>query len=195
MAKVPHGCSCGGATNSTPRALSSSYVRWTLSQASAPLKLLPGFGPSSVGEQDEPRVGASDAQFDPALGAERLIGDELEAQFLRVEGERPILIDGRNADELDGCDHASRLTRNSCRVKPAACHYSSYHYGHRITLDAHVIDSLMPDLVGHDRQPSAFLVYLYLYRHAGANAAGCFARACSRSHPIRGSPRAPSSTR
>ena len=26
----------------------------------------------------------------------------------------------------------------------------------------------MPDLVGHDRQPSAFLVYLYLYRQAGA---------------------------
>jgi hypothetical protein len=38
----------------------------------------------------------------------------------------------------------------------------------RITIDAHVIDGLMPDLVGHDRQPSAFLVYLYLYRHAGA---------------------------
>jgi DNA-binding transcriptional ArsR family regulator len=38
----------------------------------------------------------------------------------------------------------------------------------RITIDAYVIDALMPDLVGHDRQPSAFLVYLYLYRHAGS---------------------------
>jgi len=28
--------------------------------------------------------------------------------------------------------------------------------------DAYLIDSLMPDLVGHDRQPSAFIVYLYL---------------------------------
>ena len=28
--------------------------------------------------------------------------------------------------------------------------------------DPYLIDSLMPDLVGHDRQPSAFLVYLYL---------------------------------
>ena len=36
----------------------------------------------------------------------------------------------------------------------------------RVTLDAYILDSLMPDLVGHDRQPSAFLVYLYLYRHA-----------------------------
>jgi Helix-turn-helix domain len=34
------------------------------------------------------------------------------------------------------------------------------------SLDAYVIDALMPDLVGHDRQPSAFIVYLYLWRHA-----------------------------
>jgi DNA-binding MarR family transcriptional regulator len=32
----------------------------------------------------------------------------------------------------------------------------------------YIIDALMPDLVGHDRQPSAFLVYLYLWRHARA---------------------------
>ena len=34
-----------------------------------------------------------------------------------------------------------------------------------ITLDAYVLDTLLPDLVGHDRQPSAFLVYVYLWRH------------------------------
>ena len=28
--------------------------------------------------------------------------------------------------------------------------------------DPYLFDTLMPDLVGHDRQPSAFLVYLYL---------------------------------
>ena len=28
--------------------------------------------------------------------------------------------------------------------------------------DAYLLDSLMPDLVGHDRQPSAFIVYLYM---------------------------------
>jgi hypothetical protein len=33
-----------------------------------------------------------------------------------------------------------------------------------VTIDPYVIDSLMPDLVGHDRQPSAFLVYLLLWR-------------------------------
>ena len=33
-----------------------------------------------------------------------------------------------------------------------------------LTLDAYILDSLMPDLAGHDRQPSAFLVYLCLWR-------------------------------
>src|SRR5688500_14961570 len=33
-----------------------------------------------------------------------------------------------------------------------------------VPLDAYVFDVLMPDLVGHDRRPSAFLVYLYLWR-------------------------------
>ena len=33
-----------------------------------------------------------------------------------------------------------------------------------IQLDAYVVDTLMPDLVGHDRQPSAFIVFLLLWR-------------------------------
>jgi CRP-like cAMP-binding protein len=33
-----------------------------------------------------------------------------------------------------------------------------------LSLDAYILDTLMPDLVGHDRQPSAFLVYLFLWR-------------------------------
>ena len=41
---------------------------------------------------------------------------------------------------------------------------------HTLPLDAYVIDTLMPDLVGHDRQPSAFLVYLHLWR--GTHARG-----------------------
>jgi hypothetical protein len=32
-----------------------------------------------------------------------------------------------------------------------------------ITLDRYVVDTLMADLVGHDRKPSAFLVYLALH--------------------------------
>jgi len=43
-----------------------------------------------------------------------------------------------------------------------------------MTLDPYIIDTLMPDLVGHDKQPSAFIVFLYLwararYRPAGAH--------------------------
>ncbi|HSU15054.1 helix-turn-helix domain-containing protein [Longimicrobium sp.] len=33
-----------------------------------------------------------------------------------------------------------------------------------ILLDDYVVETLMPDLVGHDRHPSAFLVYLALWR-------------------------------
>ena len=36
----------------------------------------------------------------------------------------------------------------------------------KITVDSYVIDVLMPDLVGHDRRPAAFLVYLFLLRAA-----------------------------
>jgi DNA-binding MarR family transcriptional regulator len=35
-----------------------------------------------------------------------------------------------------------------------------------IPIDDYVLDILMPDLVGHDHQPAAFLVYLHLYRAA-----------------------------
>jgi transcription initiation factor IIE alpha subunit len=33
-----------------------------------------------------------------------------------------------------------------------------------VEVDDYVLDTLMADLVGHDRQPSAFLVYLFLWR-------------------------------
>jgi len=36
----------------------------------------------------------------------------------------------------------------------------------RLILDRYIVDSLMPDLVGHDKQPSAFIVFLYLWSRA-----------------------------
>jgi hypothetical protein len=33
-----------------------------------------------------------------------------------------------------------------------------------LRVDAYILDTLMRDLVGHDRRPSAFLVYLHLWR-------------------------------
>jgi hypothetical protein len=38
-----------------------------------------------------------------------------------------------------------------------------------IPIDDYVIDVLMRDLVGHDRQPAAYLVYLCLYTQAARN--------------------------
>jgi len=37
-----------------------------------------------------------------------------------------------------------------------------------ILLDDYVIESLMPDLVGHDHHPSAFVLYLALWRLTAA---------------------------
>jgi hypothetical protein len=36
----------------------------------------------------------------------------------------------------------------------------------RFAVDAYVVDVLMPDLVGHDRRPATFIVYLFLLREA-----------------------------
>jgi Crp-like helix-turn-helix domain len=38
----------------------------------------------------------------------------------------------------------------------------------RVAIESYVVDVLMPDLVGHDHRPAAFLVYLYLLRQAAA---------------------------
>ena len=35
-----------------------------------------------------------------------------------------------------------------------------------IPVDDYIIDVLMRDIVGHDRQPASYLVYLYLYGQA-----------------------------
>ena len=40
----------------------------------------------------------------------------------------------------------------------------------KVAVDGYVLDVLMPDLVGHDRQPTAFLVYLRLWRLTGGGA-------------------------
>jgi CRP-like cAMP-binding protein len=37
-----------------------------------------------------------------------------------------------------------------------------------VAFDTYVVDTLMPDLVGHDGQPSAFLVYLFLWSQSRA---------------------------
>jgi len=38
----------------------------------------------------------------------------------------------------------------------------------RLPLDSYITDTLMRDLLGHDRAPSAFALYLWLWRHTRA---------------------------
>jgi hypothetical protein len=40
----------------------------------------------------------------------------------------------------------------------------------QVTLDAYLLDCLLPDLVGHDRRLASFIIYLYLYRQASEQA-------------------------
>lgn len=35
-----------------------------------------------------------------------------------------------------------------------------------LAIDSYLVDVLMPDLTEHEKRPSAFLVYLYLWRHS-----------------------------
>lgn len=37
-----------------------------------------------------------------------------------------------------------------------------------LRVDSYVIESLMPDLVGHDRRPSAYILYLFLWSRTHA---------------------------
>ena len=37
-----------------------------------------------------------------------------------------------------------------------------------LRFDSYVVETLMPDLVGHDQKPSAFVVYLYLWGRLAA---------------------------
>jgi hypothetical protein len=40
-----------------------------------------------------------------------------------------------------------------------------------LRLDAYVVEALMPDLVGHDKKPSALVVYLYLWSRTASSKA------------------------
>ena len=53
-----------------------------------------------------------------------------------------------------------------------ACHSPQHGVSVSVTIEPYIVDTLMPDLVGHDRQPSAFLVYLFLWRRTVGSGAG-----------------------
>jgi hypothetical protein len=57
------------------------------------------------GEQNELRLGSRDAEFNPALRSEGLVGHYAEAEFFGVELQSPVLIANRNARKLDTTNH------------------------------------------------------------------------------------------
>lgn len=59
------------------------------------------------------------------------------------------------------CKERSVYYGNRCQRAGNVCGQTSMT---RSSFDPYIVDTLMPDLVGHDRQPSAFLVYLFLWR-------------------------------
>ena len=84
-----------------------------LSQAKDPLKNVPIRSSMAVGrEEDDARVGVADAELDPALVAHRLVGDDLEPELLRVEGERRVLVARGDPGELQMRNHAADRTRS-----------------------------------------------------------------------------------
>ena len=46
-------------------------------------------------------------------------------------------------------------------------------------LDPHIVDTLMRDLVSHDRAPSAFLLYLFLWRQTRGEGRDAFGASLS----------------
>jgi len=62
------------------------------------------------GEERESRLRPWYFQLDPALPiSHRLVGGNLQAEFLRPEGEGLVLISHRNAHELDSLQHDALL--------------------------------------------------------------------------------------
>ena len=123
-------------------------------------------------EQHDAGRGARDTQLYPALFiVERLIGRNLEAELLRIKLERPGLVAGGYRHEFQVGYHAKL---HAVREHEYGAFFRAAVAGNaivmvameRFSLDAYVVDVLLPDLVGQDRRPAAFIVYLFLLRQA-----------------------------
>src|SRR5262249_50482939 len=69
------------------------------------------------GEEDDAGLRRADAELDPALLAHRLVGDDLEAELLGVEGYGGLLVAGRDAHELEMRNHAPILRTRHAAVQ------------------------------------------------------------------------------
>jgi hypothetical protein len=123
------------------------------------------------GKQDYAGIGSWNPKLDPTLIPERLISHDLEAQLVSVELQGFFLIPNGDTHKFDASDHLATSIRFCHAGIPTGRSYGSYHYSGKMTgvnmhasveLDGYIVDVLMRDLVGHDKMPSAFLVYLFL---------------------------------
>jgi hypothetical protein len=118
-------------------------------------------------EEYDASFAARNRKLNPTLpAAERLIGQDLKAEFLGVEAQSLILIRYRNTHELHRFYHGIRLSDQPGLCNPFLPAIALKDIGPRKTvskIDDYVLDVLMRDLVGHDRSPSAYLVYLHLW--------------------------------
>jgi hypothetical protein len=119
-------------------------------------------------EEYDPGFRSRDAKFNPALFlVEGLIRQEPKAKLLGIESQCPVLVGNWNASELHAsnhircCPHDDYPDGNTWpQERYGVLRYSTVQH---IPIDEHVIDVLLPDLTGHDRSPTAFLVYVVLW--------------------------------
>ena len=60
----------------------------------------------------------------------------------------------------------SRCYGNQCYTRRMAAKVTRADESETVGFDSYVIDTLMHDLIGHDRSASAFVVYLHLWRRS-----------------------------
>lgn len=119
-------------------------------------------------EENHSRLRAGNRKLDPSLLAvERLVSQDAEPELVGVERKGAILVAYRDANEFDAFDHAGRIAFfreavNAFFIAILLCTIVPKTIG----IDDYVLDVLMRDLVAHDRAPSAFLVYLHLWRES-----------------------------
>lgn len=124
------------------------------------------------GEKHQFGLAAGKPQLNPALFfIEWLVGENAEAELFSIEPESFLLIADRHGDKLDSTDHAILLLVEGeygaailKRKSGIDCYSGNHHSGDgtAMMLDDYVVDILMRDLVGHDHQPTSFLIYLWL---------------------------------
>jgi hypothetical protein len=124
-------------------------------------------------KQRDVRLGPGDAQLDPTLPPfEWLVSHQLESELLRIEFERFVLIADGDAHEANHLDHGCLLRKSDSGILALNRSVDNSAVdsieliaiaNSRITIDRHVVEVLMRDLVGHDKKASTFVVYFYLY--------------------------------